>query len=451
MGLYFKTIPSTPIQDEGSAFQEQAFQEEGAAWEDTPVFSFAWLTPLGAIFSFFTMVAAAFASSPQGVLACGVAFLGAAFAFSGYRIQIESRNLGLLFVLLAASFLFTATAAPSHHTCQAFVLASSHLNKDGVAPVPGQYEWCADTGTNRFVTNDINDFVPGSVRHNSEVVSVGGGVVTSPCVGTVRIRSLDYNHVVECNNVLFLPSCAKKLMPAYQFLNKDCDMILRKGEVHLRDKNKANIFSGKEIGGLYYYRSQTVHSSSLNSPKEQPKEILSTTFFGLPVGKHISAKSQDFGKQLLESHWAYGHLHFDKLRKMLGLKKGDDPECPACTIAKQRQKALSDHAHTRSTRPCHRMWMDLGFTAGSRVVFQLYVDDYTRESYIDIIDSKTEVLPKWVELKGQLENDHQPWKFAAIKTDMEPIYWTPAWEQHCKDHNLEHEFKCVQTRTIGGG
>ena len=93
--------------------------------------------------------------------------------------------------------------------------------------------------------------------------------------------------------------------------------------------------------------------------------------------------------------------------------------------------------------------MDLGFTAGSREVFQLYVDDYTRESYIDIIDSKTEVLPKWVELKGQLENDHQPWKFAAIKTDMEAIYWTPAWEQHCKDHNLEHEFSAYKHGQLG--
>ena len=93
--------------------------------------------------------------------------------------------------------------------------------------------------------------------------------------------------------------------------------------------------------------------------------------------------------------------------------------------------------------------MDLGFTAGSRVVFQLYIDDYTRESFIDILNSKTEVLPRWVELKGHLENDHQPWKFAAIKTDMEPIYWTPAWEQHCKAHNLEHELVLTNTDSWG--
>ena len=73
-------------------------------------------------------------------------------------------------------------------------------------------------------------------------------------------------------------------------------------------------------------------------------------------------------------------------------------------------------------------------------MFQLYVDDYTRESFIDVIESKTEVLPRWDELKGHLENDYQPWKFAYIKTDSEAIYWTPAWEQHCRDNNIIHEF-----------
>lgn len=415
---------------------------EDSAWEDRPEQGiYSWLALLGAtVFGLLTMMATAFTSWPAGLAYWTVAILGAVYTFGGQRTQSESRVLGFLVLLLAISFLTTAAAAPCQHTGQSFVAASSYLNTDGTATVPDQYQWCADTGTNRFVTNDINDYLPDSIRHNREDVAVGGGVVTSPCVGTVRVRSLDYNHVVECNNVLFLPTCAKKLMPAYQFLNQNCEMILRKGEVHLRDKNKSNIFSGKEIGGLYYYRTQTVHASSLNSPKEQPKEINSTTLFGLPVGKHISAKSQDFGQQLLEAHWAYGHLHFDKLRKMFGLKKGDDPECPACTIAKQKQKALSDHPHTRSTRPCHRMYMDIGFTAGSRFVFQLCVDDYTRESFIDVIESKTEILPKWVELKGHLENDYQPWKFAFIKTDMEPIYWTPAWEQHCREHNLIHEF-----------
>ena len=75
------------------------------------------------------------------------------------------------------------------------------------------------------------------------------------------------------------------------------------------------------------------------------------------------------------------------------------------------------------------MWIDIGFTAGSRFKFQLYVDDFTRESFIDVLKSKDQCLPRWKDLQAHLENEHFPYKFARVKTDSEPIYWTPAWEE----------------------
>ena len=90
----------------------------------------------------------------------------------------------------------------------------------------------------------------------------------------------------------------------------------------------------------------------------------------------------------MEAHWAYGHLHFDKLRKLLGLKKGDEPECPTCTIANSRQQSMAKHAAARSTRVCHRMHADVGFTRACDYRFQLCIDDYSRVSYLDVINSK---------------------------------------------------------------
>jgi hypothetical protein len=143
---------------------------------------------------------------------------------------------------------------------------------------------------------------------------------------------------------------------------------------------------------------------------------------------------------LLEAHWAYGHIHFDKLRKLLGLKKGDDPECPTCTIAASRQKAMSKHAAERSTRVNHRMHGDVGFTRACDYSFQLYIDDYTRVSYLDVMDTKSDVLSCWIELKNHLENKFAPWKFAFWHTDSEPIYCTPQWEAHCKENGIVHEY-----------
>ena len=61
--------------------------------------------------------------------------------------------------------------------------------------MPPEYEWCSDSGTNRFVTNNSHDFLPGSIVRDPVRVAVGGGSVTSPYTGTVRIKSLDHNRI----------------------------------------------------------------------------------------------------------------------------------------------------------------------------------------------------------------------------------------------------------------
>jgi len=125
---------------------------------------------------------------------------------------------------------------------------------------------------------------------------------------------------------------------------------------------------------------------------------------------------------------------------MFGLKKGDNPSCAACTIGKSRSDAKNTNQYVRSTRACHRMWMDIGFTRNNEYTFQLSLDDYHRFSYLEVLKTKDEAYGSWVQLKDQLENDAAPYKFAIIATDSEPLYWTPEWKQHCLDTGIEHEF-----------
>jgi hypothetical protein len=332
-----------------------------------------------------------------------------------------------LFLLVLSVLIGYSLAAPT-----ACVQSSSYFDQENPLDTSKDLVWVADSGTNRFVTNDINDFISGSVVQNPLKVAVGGGYTTSPCSGSVLVQSLNHGVTIRCDKVILLPHCAKKLMPALQFTKKGC--TLEFGEkVTLRAKDGKPILSGPEIGGLFYFRAKTIKSTD-----EPPAAdvLQASSLFGLP-----SSHNADFPRRLLEAHWSFGHLNFDKLRKLLGLKKGDDPECPICTIAKQKQAALADETkRVRSTRPCHRMYMDVGFTAGSDYIFTLYVDDYHRVSYLDMMDTKSQSLEKWCELKHKLENEFMPWKFAVIFTDSEPLYFTPGWEQHCKDEGLEHEF-----------
>ena len=102
-------------------------------------------------------------------------------------------------------------------------------------------------------------------------------------------------------------------MPAYQFTKKGCTLEFGT-EVHLRSKEGTPILSGPEIGGLFYFRAKTIQTK-----KPRDNVLNATSLFGLPASESATNASVDFPRRLLEAHWSYGHLQFDKLRKLLGL------------------------------------------------------------------------------------------------------------------------------------
>jgi hypothetical protein len=135
-----------------------------------------------------------------------------------------------------------------------------------------------------------------------------------------------------------------------------------------------------------------------------------------------------------------GHLHFDKVRKMFGLKPGPNPDCRTCGIAKQKKSKLSPHAYKRATRINERYHIDIGFTRGSAHPFQLYVDDYSRVTHLDLLENKGDTLSVWKELKILLENRHYPNKVAFVKSDNEFVYTSNEWISWCRAEGVEHEF-----------
>jgi hypothetical protein len=305
------------------------------------------------------------------------------------------------------------------------------------------YEWVTDTGSNRFITNDTNDFVPKSVRLVNTRVLVGNGVVISPCEGTVMVRCHASGRLIACTHTLLLRECGKKLMPAHPFLEKECTLSMSGKRVLLLDANKDVILDGKEIDGLYYYNASTAHITGeapipLESHGNQSEGCAS--FFGLPLSGKISAAGDQFARKLTEAHHALGHMHFDKVRKLFGLKRGENPDCATCAIANQKKAQLKVHEYTRATRPNYRIHIDIAYTEGSENPWQLYVDDFSRMSHLDLLESKGDTLPRWEELKTMLENRHYPNKIAFIKTDNEFVYTSTAWIDHCRAEGVVHEF-----------
>ena len=136
-----------------------------------------------------------------------------------------------------------------------------------------------------------------------------------------------------------------------------------------------------------------------------------------------ASEGPNFGKNLLESHWALGHMNFSLIRKLFGLKAGTDPECAACTMGNSRERPLSKskQPHQRSTRPNHRVHLDIGFLKGGKC-FQVVVDDWSRKTFSDVLDTKADALRSFQAFQRRRDNDQAPWRLAVLKTDSEPLY-----------------------------
>ena len=380
----------------------------------------------------------------SGLLLC---MLFSPFYISKYVMKCSEVHTFSIRMLFACILFFFLISQSSSSTIQPSVVATYLVGQGDTSTTRG-FGWCADTGTNRFVTNDINDFLPDSISDINLTVGVGNGTYVVKKQGDVVVE----NHMgktIRCTKVLFMPNCAKKLMPMSPFDQAGCKLEIIEGNINLSSAKGESILRGKQIDGLYYFQVKTISPKDfLNRPIIQPelKTIHSpvtsnvpSNYFGLPLGSIIQTTANDFAQKLLETHQAFGHLHFSKIRSVFGLKKGDNPHCPACAVAGSR-KAPLDKIPDRSTRINHRIHVDIGFTAGSNNPFQLYVDDFSRVSHLDLLLKKEDTLEYFTDLKTLLENQHSPWKIAFVRTDNEFVYTTNAWIQYCKDNGIEHEF-----------
>ncbi len=229
----------------------------------------------------------------------------------------------------------------------------------------GGYEWALDTSTNRHITNDMTDYVPGTYKIRVAKVAVGSGKTESPGYGDVII-SADGKRL-RLRNVVFLKSCPIKLLAASPFVRGGCSIKIESDSLSITQGNTV-ILRGKEIGGLYGVDAKT---------QSVPSTIAKSFLLKCADGTIAAAE------QLLLLHRGYGHLGWIKLRKLLGWEKNkgeDEPHCHECSIVKSAKSSLSKWHFKRSERPIHRIHMDVIFGKDSQWKAQVMVDDYTRRS-----------------------------------------------------------------------
>jgi hypothetical protein len=178
---------------------------------------------------------------PLAIAMLAVIMLSLSEAVSYLHKFITKQKVGILFVLLGLAMACqhvaaTPTTLPMCTHAHSFISHDLFTANDKPTCREAEYEWCSDSGSNRFVTNDESDFVPGTIVVQDTIIAVGGGNVVSKKSGTVLVVSEQHNHSIYCTNVLLLETCSKKLMPVSIFTAKGCATTYTEHDVHLVNK-----------------------------------------------------------------------------------------------------------------------------------------------------------------------------------------------------------------------
>jgi hypothetical protein len=84
-------------------------------------------------------------------------------------------------------------------------------------PVNTHYLWYGNTGVNRTIAGDLNDFVPGSLKPADFTITVAkaGISMKATAVGECHLHTFDQAGrpcLIKCTDVLYVPGAPKNLL-----------------------------------------------------------------------------------------------------------------------------------------------------------------------------------------------------------------------------------------------
>jgi hypothetical protein len=140
---------------------------------------------------------------------------------------------------------------------------------DGQSNQAGYDAWIADCGSNRHTTNDIRDYVRGSIKKIHIEVHVGDGVTIVTKMGDIMLIDTKTCEYVRLRDVLFLPDCSKKLLSESLMDQANYSQIKPgngQANVVCNTNNRVLMSAKLQADGLYEFTNLKVISNDKNAP-----------------------------------------------------------------------------------------------------------------------------------------------------------------------------------------
>jgi hypothetical protein len=230
------------------------------------------------------------------------------------------------------------------------------------------------------------------------------------------------NHV-HLSNVLYVPGLEKNLVSISCLEDKGNRIAFMDGKVLSWHKN-SSIEDAKVIGSREgnLYRLLEQNEESLVHNEVNPNELW---------------------------HRRYIHINYQALpllRKMVEgipeLKSTHEGICKGCTLGKNIKKPFPSN-NNRSKEILDLIHSDVCgpvpvISLGGSLYYVIFIDDYSRKTWLYLLKSKDEVFNKFQEFKAEIENLTNK-KIKTLRTDNEGEYTSKEFVAFCKSAGIRRE------------
>lgn len=248
-----------------------------------------------------------------------------------------------------------------------------------------RHEWYVDSGASAHMTaikHWINnaDYSPSL----SSITVANNTVVPVLCSGNVQITT-DCNFEITVKDVLCVPSLTTNLLSVSELIKNGNSVNFESSHCYIRNKNNVLVATAVSTNGVY--KLQTKEADCLLATQT----VASAEMWHRRLA-HIN--SSDLNKM---KNGTVNGLTFD------GTSDMTKDKCVTCCEGKQTRLPFS-HATERSTETLQIIHSDVcgameTKSIGGARYFLLFVDDYSRMTFIYFLKNKDEVFSKFKEFR----------------------------------------------------